>query len=136
MSRYPGRSKRKDGAAVSRRYRDARISSLTPMDVILSGSVEVSYAVTVVGADGIARGLEARVELPDDARSLLESVTWRDGASVLDVLAQIAVTCIRRLEASKLLAARRVSRVGEQATTRIQASLSDVRSTIAAFSRA
>src|SRR5262245_34478984 len=81
----------------------ARISELTPMDVILSDSVEMSYSVTVVGVDGLERELEARVEFPEDARSLLEAATWRDGASILDVLSRIAVTCIRRLEAATLV---------------------------------
>jgi hypothetical protein len=134
MARHFARKKRTEGTlAAERSFREARICELTPMDVTLSGSVQIRYAVTVVGKDGIAREMEAHVELPDDARSLLEAMTWRNGASVLDVLGKIAVTCIRRLEASKLLAARKASRVGEQAIARIHASLSDVRSIVAEF---
>jgi hypothetical protein len=118
------------------RRRAARISELTPMDVILSGTVEMSFAVTVVGADGLARKIEAHVEFPEDARSLLEAATWRDGACILDVLARIAVTCIRRLEASTLVAAHKAGRLGDRVDARIRASLSDVRSIVAEFAQA
>jgi hypothetical protein len=113
-----------------RKGRQAHISELTPMDIILSGSVEMSYAVRVVGPDGTERELEARVEFPDDARSLLEAASWRDGASILDVLARVAVRCIRRLEASKLVKA---GNHGTPVGARIQASLSDVRSIVAEY---
>jgi hypothetical protein len=109
----------------------ARISEMTPMDVILTDSVEMSYALRIVEVDGKERVFEARVEFPEDARSLLEAATWQDGASILDVLSRIAVRCIRRLEASKLVA----SHKGGRLDARIRPSLSDIRAIVAEFAR-
>jgi hypothetical protein len=108
----------------------ARIDEVIPMDVVLSGGVEMSYVITVVGADGLVRDVEARVEFPEDARSLLEAATWREGVSILDVLSRVADTCIRRLEASKLVAAHTTGLLGERVDARIRASLSDVRAVV------
>jgi hypothetical protein len=118
-----------------RQCRGVRISEMTPRDVILTDSVEMSYALTIVGVDGLERELEARVEFPEDARSMLEAATWREGASILDVLSRIAVICIRRLEMSKLVALNKGGRSGERLDTRIRPSLSDVRAIVAEYAR-
>jgi hypothetical protein len=136
MAQRAARGERDGLGGRDRRNRQgARIRELTPMDVVLSGSVEVSYAVRVVGSDGLEREVEAHVELPEDARSLLEAASWRDGTCILDVLSRIAVTCIARLEISKLLA-HRTGRIGERVDARIRASLSDVRAVVAELARA
>ena len=134
MSRNVARNKhgKLEGARLGR---GARIRKMTPMDVILSDSVELSYALRVVGADGHEQEFEARVEFPEDARSLLEAATWRDGASILEVLSRIAVTCIRRLEASKLVLLHMGGPDGARVNTRIRPSVSDVRSIVAEYAR-
>ena len=82
------------GANGSGRGGEARETALT--EVLLGDAVSVRCAVSVVSADATPRTVEALVELPEDARAMLEAVTWRRGATIVESLRRFAARCLER----------------------------------------
>jgi hypothetical protein len=107
---------------------------VAPAGVSLSGGVAADCAVLVrAGGEG-ERRMTVRVELPDEARSLLEQATWRSGETVFAAVARIAASCVTRLGGARLLeaAARPPLRLpGGAPCATLLASLEDVRSALA-----
>jgi hypothetical protein len=101
-----------------------RVLDVIITDVIFGPAPEVACALGVVDASGVRRDLDARVEMPDDARSMLEGVSWRGGATIVELLGRVATICAGRAHGA--LAA------GLVGPLRLQATTADVRAALGA----
>jgi hypothetical protein len=123
---HPARRERAETPVV--RGRDA--FEVFPASVSLSGTVSSSCIVLVRTASEAEHRIEVRVEFPDEARSLLEAVTWRGGTTILETIAQVSASCIARAGAARLLETVERGTAGVGRVT-LQVPLADLRSTLA-----
>lgn len=65
----------------------------------LSGTVAVSFDWQAETREGFVIRLAVEVEFPDEARSFLQSISWRDGARMTDTLCEIASAYVKHVTA-------------------------------------
>jgi hypothetical protein len=88
--------------------------------VRLRDVVSVDYDITFVEADGSPRELHVMVSFPDEARALLQELSWRQAQSIVDTVFEIGAAYAARSVASRLAGATGLS---ADATARIPTAL-------------
>ena len=77
----------------------------SPVAVRLRGVVSVDYDIRVTGPDESPFELSVTVSFPDEARALLEHLSWRQAESIVDTLFEIGAAYAARSVASRWMAA-------------------------------
>jgi hypothetical protein len=72
-------------------------------DVRLLDVVSVDYDIRLVGPDGTPRELHIAVSFPDEARALLQELSWRQAQSIVDTVFHIGAAYAARSVAMRAL---------------------------------
>jgi hypothetical protein len=107
------------GATTSETLRPAEVVASAAV-VQLRDVVSVEYDIAFVERDGSPRELHVLVSFPDEARALLQELTWRQAQSIVDTVFEIGAAYAARTVASRLAGATGLS---ADATARIPKAL-------------
>jgi hypothetical protein len=71
-------------------------------EVRLDGALSVDYDVCWEDVDGNERHRTVQVNFPDEARSILASLPWREGLRVVDLISELGSVYVMRSIAARV----------------------------------